>query len=169
MRKAFILDASAFLSGYTPGEEGAYTVREVLEELRNERARLGAELSVGEGSLKVMDPPESGELKEVLTDTGDVAALSSTDIKVLALALHLRGEGYSPVIVTDDYSIQNVAKRLGIEFVPTTEKGIKMLIRWRKKCIGCGRVYDASIKGRCSFCGSELRKRRMNIYKGGGQ
>lgn len=168
MKKAFILDSSAFLSGYTPGNEGAYTVGEVIEELRSSRARLRAELSLREGRLKIITPPESSRLKEVLKETGDVAVLSKTDLRLLSLALHLGEEGFNPVIITDDYSIQNVAKRLGIEYISTAEKGIRRFIKWRSLCRGCGRVYPASYKGKCSFCGSEVKKRKMNIYKGGG-
>jgi UPF0271 protein len=166
MRQVYVLDVSAFLSGY-PLEEGEfYTVSEVLKELHESKARLRAELSIEGGSLRVVTPPGSGKLEEAAMDTGDIAALSKADLSLLSLALHLREEGLEPVIVTDDYSMQNVAKKLKLSYLPAAEMGIKKLMKWRMVCRGCGRVYAASYKGRCRLCGSEVRKRRMNIYRG---
>ncbi|HEX69286.1 MAG TPA: hypothetical protein ENG10_03210, partial [Candidatus Bathyarchaeota archaeon] len=50
--------------------------------------------------------------------TGDFKYLSQADIEVLALALQLKNSGENPTVVTDDYSMQNVANKLGIEFSP---------------------------------------------------
>lgn len=163
MRRVYVLDAAAFLSGY-PLEDGEfYTVPGVLRELRDSRAKLRAELGVEEGILRVLDPPGSAELEEAALDTGDIAGLSKTDMSLLSLALHLRERGLEPVVVTDDYGVQNMAKRLELDYLPVAEMGIKKPLKWRMVCRGCGRVYAASYRGRCSLCGSEVRK-RMDEY-----
>jgi UPF0271 protein len=162
MRRAFILDAGAFLSGFTPGkEEEFYTVTAVLEELKDGNAGLRAEVSLQEGSLKIIDPPEAGELHKILQDTGDADQLSDTDIKLLSLSLFLREEGYNPVIVSDDYGVQNVAHKLKIDYVPTTETGIRRFIQWHKMCRGCGKKFPVTYNDVCDVCGSPLKRRAV--------
>lgn len=39
--------------------------------------------------------------------------LSKADLQVLALAMELKRRGLRPLIVTDDYSIQNVTNKIG--------------------------------------------------------
>jgi UPF0271 protein len=80
-------------------------------------------------------------------------------MQLLALALELKTEGYTPQIVTDDYSIQNLAAYLGIVYRPVGMKGIKRVLKWKYKCIGCGRIFDEKIK-ECPICGSSLRSVR---------
>ena len=50
--------------------------------------------------------------KASASKAGDFHKLSEADMQLLSLALQLKAEGYTPKIVTDDYSIQNVAKQL---------------------------------------------------------
>lgn len=162
MRRAFILDAGAFLSGFTPGnEEEFYTVAEVLEELKGGNARLRAEMSLQEGSLKIIDPPVAEELHKIIRETGDAGRLSDTDLKLLSLALFLRGRGCKPVIVSDDYGVQNVAHKLKIDYSPTTEAGIRRFIRWHKVCRGCGKEFPVSYNDSCDVCGSALKRRAV--------
>ena len=56
--------------------------------------------------------------------------LSEADKQVLALALELKGSGLTPLIVTDDYSIQNVANKIGVEFTSLMTFGIKFRFKW---------------------------------------
>ena len=59
-------------------------------------------------------------------------------------------------LISDDYSIQNVANVLGIECIPMEQRGIKKVYYWKYKCRGCGKVYDRHIK-ECQICGKELK------------
>jgi UPF0271 protein len=162
MRRAFILDAGAFLSGFTPGnEEEFYTVAAVLEELKDGNARLRAEMSLQEGSLKIIDPPVDEEIQKVAQETGDAGKLSDTDLKLLSLSLFLRGRGYNPVIISDDYGVQNVAHKLKIDYSSTTEAGIRRFIRWHKVCRGCGKKFPVSYNDSCDVCGSALKRRAV--------
>lgn len=158
--KKFILDASAFIAGIKPLGEACYTVHEVIAELESEEAKLRAELSIREGLLKLIAPEKKHikKIKEVAKNSGDIARLSEADIALLAGALQMKKEGAA--LVTDDYSVQNVARLLNIEFVAATEQGIKKIFTWRKVCRGCGKKFPSDYRGVCNVCGSEVRQVR---------
>jgi len=160
-----ILDASALLSGFRPSGE-CYTVQEVIDEIKEKNAKLRVNLSLGEGSLKLAEPQEESlmEVKKAAEESGDIAKLSETDIKLLSIALYFKKKRSRAIVVTDDYNIQNLASRLGIEFSPTTEGGIKKILIWRKICRGCGRKFPIKYHGSCDVCGSKVVK-IAKIYK----
>ena len=56
------------------------------------------------------------KIVEISKKIGDIKNLSIVDMKVLALALELKNIGSTPLIITDDYSIQNVANKIDIKF-----------------------------------------------------
>jgi len=91
------------------------------------------------------------KIREAAEKTGDIGRLSPIDMEVLALAVEMN----SPLI-SDDYSIQNVAKVLGIKCLPMEQQGIKKVFYWKYKCCGCGKEYDRHIK-ECQICGKELK------------
>lgn len=94
---------------------------------------------------------------EVAKRTGDAGRLSPMDRSVLALALDVNG-----TILSDDYSIQNVARVLGLEFRPVGTTGIKKVAKWNYRCNGCGKWYKEKYP-ECPICGSTMkacRKRR---------
>lgn len=91
------------------------------------------------------------KVREAARLTGDDIRLSQVDMEVLALALELKA-----TIITDDYSIQNLAARMGIDYKGVGKVGIRKVIRWRYKCSGCGRTYS-DFHPECPVCGSALR------------
>ena len=91
---------------------------------------------------------------------GDLRFLSEADIQVLALALELKDKDCNPHIVTDDYSIQNVANKLGIQFAPLITFGIRYRFSWTLYCPACFRKYAADHRSkRCEVCGTELKRK----------
>jgi len=108
-----VLDASAIINARVAD---GVTVPEVLAELKDFESREYAQAAVAEGRLKVQSPS-----KESLAAAKIKAShrLSATDLKVLALALELKDE-----LVTDDYSLQASAKRLGVAFRPVIFAGV---------------------------------------------
>lgn len=94
------------------------------------------------------------KVREVAKGTGDSSRLSKTDIELLALALELKA-----IMATDDYSIQNLASVLGVEFMPMNMKGITKVVRWNYLCTGCGKVFKEP-QPDCPVCGSALRTTR---------
>ena len=133
-----VLDTSAFLAGFDPFSVGEdqLTVPQVEEEVRsNSITWVRFKTAVENGKLKVKAPSHEflNRVKVSANRVGDSFFLSKTDMRILALALELKVKGYTPQIVTDDYSIQNVATQIGIEFVPLATFGIRRLLDRRHK------------------------------------
>lgn len=129
---------------------------------------LRFQTAVESGRLAVRVPSQEYLVKaEASASTvGDTFFLSETDKQILALALELKGSGCSPRIVTDDYSIQNVAAKLGIEFVSLATFGIRRLLEWMRYCPACRREYPADYAStRCTVCGTELKRKPRKHLK----
>jgi len=127
------------------------TIPEVIDEIKDPDSRLYLSLldiRVEEAKREFIE-----KVKEVAKRTGDIYRLSDTDIKLLAKALE-----YNAVIVTDDYSIQNVAKKLNLRFEKVIQRGIEKEFKWVRVCIGCGRRTENEI---CEVCGSPTKLRRV--------
>lgn len=143
-----------------------YTVPMVEEELASNSvamARFHAALEHGRMKAREPDRKFLDEVKAASKKVGDVLFLSEVDMKVLALALELKGEGYSPVIVTDDYSIQNVANQIGIRFVSLTTFGIRYRMRWVLYCPACYRRFPSDYRNKlCDVCGTEIKRKPLH-------
>ena len=116
-----------------------------------------------EGRLRVKTPDDSYmvEVGKASGTVGDMH-LSQADQQVLALALELRDLGLNPRIVTDDYSIQNVADLLGLEFTSLMTYGIRYRLVWIKYCPACHRTFQSTYQDkRCEICGTELKRRPL--------
>jgi len=160
-----VLDTSAFLAGFDPfsvNEEQA-TVPNVEEEIRtNSMTWVRFKTAVENGKLKVKEPSEEflNRVKASATKVGDSFFLSETDMQILALALELKAAGYNPQVVTDDYSIQNVATQIGIEFVSLATFGIRRLLEWVRYCPACHREYPSDYDfTKCAVCGTALKRK----------
>ena len=160
-----VLDTSAFLVGFDPFSvsEDQATVPKVKEEIRtNSMSWVRFKTAVENGKLKVKAPSEEhwNKAKASANKVGDAFFLSETDMQILALALELKTEGYTPQIVTDDYSIQNVATQIGIEFVSLATFGISRLLEWVRYCPACHREYPADYNStKCEVCGTTLKRK----------
>jgi len=102
------------------------------------------------------------KVKESSKAVGDVLYLSEVDLQVLALALELKSTSHDPLIVTDDYSIQNVANQIGIDFSSLMTFGIRYRLHWILYCPACHRKYPSDYKFKsCQVCGTELRRKPL--------
>ncbi len=171
-KRVMVLDTSAFVAGFDPfllGGEQA-TVPKVEEEIRrNSMVKMRLEMAIESGKLKVKAPTQEFLVKaEASADkVGDSFNLSETDKQLLALALELKASGYTPQIVTDDYSIQNVATKMGIEFSSLATFGIKRLLEWIRYCPACHKEYSADCRFKeCQICGTELKRKPKRQTKG---
>ncbi len=148
-----VLDATAIRSGMTiSGQHEWFITPSVMDELKKGKTGKDLELLI-DLSLKVACPTEESieKVKRAAEVTGDISRLSNTDVDVLALALELGAR-----ILTDDYSIQNLARVLKIEYQPGTTTGIKEVFHWTYRCRGCGRTFDKEHEN-CPICGSDIR------------
>jgi UPF0271 protein len=102
------------------------------------------------------------KVKEASERVGDARYLSEADLDVLTLALELKSEGLDPLIVTDDYSIQNVANQIGVNFTPLITYGIRFRFDWLLYCPACHRKYPSDYKFKsCEVCGTELKRKPL--------
>jgi UPF0271 protein len=164
-KKVVVLDTSAFVAGFDPFSisEEQYSVPAVREEIReNSMAGVRFKTAVESGKLKVRAPKKifRDQTQDSATLMGDAFFLSEADLQVLALALELKTNGYSPLIATDDYSIQNVADQMGVEFDSLATFGIRFRLQWLRYCPACHKQYPANYKSRrCEVCGTELKRK----------
>jgi UPF0271 protein len=166
------LDTSAFLAGFDPFRVGEKqtTVPSVEEEMRS-NSMTWVRFKAATESAKILVKRPSDEalekVEECAIELGDSFFLSETDKEVLALALELKATRSKPQIVTDDYSIQNVAKGLGIGFTSLATFGIRRVLEWMRYCPACHREYPANCTfTECTICGTNLkRKPRKQLKK----
>jgi len=154
--KGYVLDTSVLYYGkdlpdgyecfITPG-----VVRELDKEEMGERLEMLLATKV-----RVLSPSDRSlqRVNKEAVQTGDSRRLSETDKELLALALDL---GYE--LLSDDYSIQNLARVLGIPYRGMDQKGIAEVFEWQAKCKGCGKVFSADVRV-CDVCGTGTKIRR---------
>ena len=172
-----ILDASAFIMGYEPSniKTKQFSVPSVLRELIPESTPWIRFMIALEGCLLQVQAPTERYLKEVekvSVKVGEGKKLSDTDRDILALALELKDRGKEPVIVSDDYSIQNIAESKGIRYISLSTLGIRYLLKRTLYCPACYRRYPPSyISETCRVCGTKLRRRttRKTLATRGGK
>jgi len=114
--------------------------------------------------LRVRTPKVSflRKVEEASESVGDARYLSEADMQVLALALELKSIGLDPLIVTDDYSIQNVANQIGVNFTSLMTYGIRFRFDWILYCPACHRKYSSDYKFKsCEVCGTELKRKPL--------
>ncbi len=160
-----VLDTSAFVAGFDPFSVSVEQVAPPLVETevkKNNLTTLRFNMAIESGKLKIFAPDKQffERSKASASSAGDAFFLSDTDNEVLALALQIRHRGDKPQIVTDDYCIQNVAKRLGLDYVSLATFGIKRLITWVRYCPACHRTYPPNFKAKdCLVCGTMLKRK----------
>ncbi|RLI20105.1 ribonuclease VapC [Candidatus Bathyarchaeota archaeon] len=159
------MDTSAFIAGFDPFSisEEEYTVPLVRSEITgNSMAWVRFKTAVDSGKLKVVTPKRifMDKVKAAAKVVGDKFFLSDADLQVLALALELKTKGYSPLVATDDYSIQNVANQMKIKFASLATFGIRFRLEWVRYCPACHRRYPPDYNFEiCEVCGTRLKRK----------
>lgn len=116
------------------------------------------------GKLQVRMPNKNSlhRVEEASKTVGDMLLLSKVDLQVLALALELKHAGMRALIVTDDYSIQNVADQIGVKFAPLMTFGIRYRLAWVMYCPACYRKYPPNYRSKvCAICGTKLKRKPL--------
>ncbi|MCL4314123.1 MAG: ribonuclease VapC [Candidatus Thermoplasmatota archaeon] len=148
---AYVLDTAALLHGGIDLTSGKFvTTPSVIGEVR--KGRLADRISDLKDFIDIREPTAGSidRVREASKMSGNLQDLSGTDIDVVALALDVGG-----TVVTDDYSVQNVALSLSLKFMPCKEKGISGHITWVRRCSGCGAYVDSPL---CPVCGHPVRR-----------
>lgn len=164
-RTVLILDTSAFVAGFDPFSisEEQYTVPMVVKEIKGSfMVQVRLETAINSGKLIIIAPKKLF-IKKVDVSAkhlGDAFFLSEVDIQLLALALQLKAQGKLPLIATDDYSIQNVADQMDVEYASLATFGIRFRLRWTRYCPACRKHYPADYRfNSCEICGTKLKRK----------
>jgi UPF0271 protein len=121
-------------------------------------------MAVEAGKLKVDVPSlrSLNEVEDLSRKTGDVHRLSKTDIEVLALAFELSLKNLDVTVVSDDYSIQNLAEKLHLQYVSLATLGIRYSQDWILLCPACRRRFAPDFRGAsCPVCGTTLKRKSL--------
>ena len=153
-----ILDASAFYAGVPFGStEKYYTSTQIFDEISHIKEKHGAIdvlLSTGRLDVRQASQESCNVVKKASVESGDAQTLSESDVSLLALGYEMKGE-----IVTDDYAVSNVAKRLNIVVLPVMTRGIQDTGKWIRYCSGCSKEF--STEKTCPQCGNPLKKKLL--------
>ena len=169
--KALVLDTSAFIAGFDPltVTEKQYTVPEVKNELNTgSMPWMRFNAAIEREKVIILKPQKKffQDVIEASKKVGDIRYLSEPDLQVLALALELKNCGLNPLIVTDDYSIQNVANKIDVGFTSLMTFGIKFRFNWILYCSACYRKYPQNYPSKiCEVCGTELKRKPTKKFR----
>ncbi|MBN1280743.1 MAG: NOB1 family endonuclease [Candidatus Thermoplasmatota archaeon] len=160
-KQVFIIDTSAILSGkpIQLNNRCMMTTPGVSDELRPGGRDYQIFEFLKETGLVIHAPSKEAlaHVKATAHQTGDDARLSTADIEILALAYDVNREPETEaVILTDDYSIQNLAATLHIVFQGFSQKEITKKFKWVSRCPGCERRFQEPTKI-CPVCGTRTK------------
>ena len=165
METYYILDASAFINGFTLKGDYNFSVPEVVGEVKDLKSKLLLEEYM-EDQLTIKEPSDIflKKLEDIISQSGDTLRLSSPDKKLIALALEISAENKDILIVSDDYSIQNVSKIINLPYRGIITEGIKGIYNWQYVCEGCKKEFPSDYKFEdCEICGSNIYKKRIKL------
>lgn len=153
---AYVLDSTAFYAGIPYQGSGRYfTTYLVLEEVKHHS--VGSSLIHSRVQVTEPSPDSMTRVKATASKTGDIGALSQTDLSLLALALDLSQADGGVHLVSDDFAVRNVAEILSIPLAQTSLKGGEWKnITWKIYCRGCGKQYTNPKLTVCPVCGTQL-------------
>lgn len=159
----YVLDTSLLLGGKDPPRDGPWaTTEEAAAEVSpggRDARRYEDWRSLG---LQVRDGGAAAKAKvdAAAKAAGTATRLSPADRSLLALALDLGTGATTATLVTDDYTVLDVARRLGIATQTVNQPGIAAPLDFRPRCSGCGRWFDEMPKkDECPVCGSPVKAR----------
>ncbi len=132
----YVLDAAALLNNdnFSFEKKGRYfTTSAVFAEWRDFRSKALAENALSQGLLTIQDACPLSVQKSAEKAEQSGTELSEPDLSLIALASEFAGRGEKLVVITDDYSVQNVLKKMGVKFEGVRQKGIKRHRNFKKK------------------------------------
>jgi len=164
--RTLVLDTSAVIAGLLQSgvDLKMYTTPMVIDEARGrgyssflrKEAQNARDLAVMEATPDIIN-----SVKAKIRQMGEAARLSDTDISVIGLAIYLKNGGHPDVtIMSDDYSLQNVASSMGLVTKSSNTQGITKQFEWAYYCPACFKSYDRPPKDMlCGLCGTKLKRK----------
>jgi len=169
-RKFRVIDTTALLTWHIPDNDKYQnvTVSAIINEIKkDELTRTIIESYLESGKIRVLEPSEDSIKKATrkAVETGDKIRMSDSDLRLLALAIELKNKGYYVEVITDDFAIQNILKRLNIKTYSYFRE-IREAYNWILICEKCGHVYPSDyMKTYCEYCGGRIIRRRIKVNK----
>ncbi len=164
-----ILDTSAFISGFNPNLYGStvFTTNDVIDEVRNTFQKELINSAILHGTIAIESPSKESleNVSFLIRKLGEADRLSDTDKNIIALALDKKKEHNNVVVYTNDYSIMNVLKKLGIKYKTIGVSKIKNVLVWKKFCPSCKKIVSSYSKEYCPICGTKLKKISLKLSK----
>jgi rRNA maturation endonuclease Nob1 len=152
----FLLDTAGILEAPNLTASDCVTVPEVAAEVSPGGAghrRLEQMLAAGL-EVRASTNESLARVETVAKDAGNWGRLSAADVSILALALDLP----DGTLVSDDYTVLDIAKRLKVTSQTIRTSGVTATKDWTARCVGCMRSYDEEHAGKpCPICGAEIR------------
>ena len=152
----FLLDTAGILEAPNLTASDCVTVPEVTAEVSPGGAghrRLEQMLAAGL-EVRASTNASIGRVERTAKDAGNWGRLSAADASILALALDIP----DGTLVSDDYTVLDLAKRLKITTQTIRTSGVTSTKDWMARCTGCGRTYEEDRAGKpCAVCGAEIR------------
>ncbi|MEM4281749.1 MAG: NOB1 family endonuclease [Candidatus Caldarchaeum sp.] len=168
-RRVYVLDTTAILTAQLePGPAELVTVQEVVDEVVYgglAPQRLATALS--KNVIRIRKPSKQSveKVSGAALTTGDLPKLSKADINLLAAACDELAEGSRVVVLSDDYSLQNTALKLGLEVAGVARMPVRAFRLWSARCSVCGKVFEKPVKT-CPVCGGEVVRRQKAASSG---
>ena len=148
----YVLDSSAFIHDFHTSGQTA-TIPLVREELEDESVYRYDAMEGSGMHIHIPNEDTTEKVSRAAKESGDLGELSETDLRLVAAAFEL-----DATLVTDDYAMQNVAEKLGVDVEVIAREGIDQQRDWHFQCQGCGREFDDD-HDRCPICGTELSRK----------
>ena len=165
--KIYVLDASGLINGFYSEKYLNLMTSSTVSEIKDINTEMLLNNCIDEGKIRIedIDYSDDEEIIDVISSSGDLMRLSSTDKDIIALALKHKRLGEEVITVTDDYSMQNALKLLNLKFMSVRTRGIKNTIQWKNICKGCRKEYPSDTTlSECDICGSPIIRKRMNAH-----
>ena len=153
-----VLDSSTFYAGIPfSSNEPSYITSLIYGEIEHIKKDHDAiQILIETKRLMIRDPEHRFiiTVNDAAKKSGDFPNLSHEDISAISLSLQLEAE-----LVTDDFTISNVAKNLNIKVIPLMTSGIKNVVIWKYYCPGCKTNFSKVTE--CPRCGNRLKRKPM--------
>jgi len=162
-QEILILDSSAIINGYNPASSNKKHLigEKTIKEIKDNKSKRILETAISIGKVKIAKASQKSiqQVKRKAEKTGDLRYLSEADIETIAIALDVKEKGLQPIIITDDFTIQNTLSHMKIPYKPIITTGIKNKVKWITYCPACGATYTHKNITTCEICGSKLKRK----------
>jgi UPF0271 protein len=157
----YVLDSSALIGGINPADlRGESYISPLVERETHRNPMIQARIrcAVEERKLVIRQPSRRSleKVKEKAQKLGETI-LSAADLETVALGLDLKEEGDEPILISDDYSVENLCESLKLRYDSLITMGIGRLFKWIYYCPGCG--MESLSHGICRVCGTPFKRK----------